>query len=101
MQGKGNLTAVGKKGKQQERLQDDLGKQRPMPSDLTNVYVSDIITLADYGPYALIVKARVFLVDSDWSMVDLMQGCSSFNEVQQKIRPKRYSRKNIYIYLLQ
>lgn len=72
-----------------------------MPSDLTNLYVSDIITLSDYSPYALITKARVCLVDHNWSIVDLMQGCSSFNEVQQKIRPKRYSRNNIYINLLQ
>lgn len=31
MQGKDNLTAVGKKGKQQERLQDDLGSKDPCP----------------------------------------------------------------------
>lgn len=47
-----------------------------MPSALTNLYLSDIIILTDCGPYALIAKGRLFLADNDWSMVDLMQGCS-------------------------
>lgn len=47
-----------------------------MSSDLTNLYLSDIIILTDCSPYALIAKGRVPPVDNDWSMVDLMQGCS-------------------------
>lgn len=57
-----------------------------MASDLTNLYLSDIILLADCGPYALITKGRVPLVDNDWTMVVLMQGCHWFNEMQKKIR---------------
>lgn len=46
-----------------------------MASGLPNLYLSDIITLTDCGPYALIAKGRVPLVDNDWRVVDLMQGC--------------------------
>jgi len=47
-----------------------------MPSDLTNLYLSNIIMLTDYGPYALTAKGRVPLIDNDWPMVDLMRGYS-------------------------
>lgn len=55
-----------------ERLRDYLGRQKLMASDLTNLYLSDIIILTDCGPYALIAKGRVPFADNDWRMVDLM-----------------------------
>lgn len=45
-----------------------------MPSDLTNLYLSNLITLTDYGPYALIAKGRV-PIGKNWLVVDLMQEC--------------------------
>lgn len=45
-----------------------------MSSDLTSLYLSNLITLRDYGPYALIAKGRV-PIGKDWPTVDLMQEC--------------------------
>lgn len=45
-----------------------------MPSDLTNLYLSNLITLTDYGPYASIAKGRV-PIGKNWPVVDLMQEC--------------------------
>lgn len=47
-----------------------------MPSDLKKLYLSNLIMLTDYGPYALTAKGRVPVVVNDWPMVDSMQRCS-------------------------